>query len=101
MAVVVTDNCESCRFTECIKVCPVACFHGDEKMVYIDASVCIDCCACIPACPVQAIYLEDDLAEDKKIWLEVNRERCAVLPLVTRSSDPLPSAADKRAALGF
>ncbi|HYC46480.1 MAG TPA: 4Fe-4S binding protein [Burkholderiales bacterium] len=101
MAVVVTDNCEACRFTECVGVCPVACFHGDEQMVYIDPDVCIDCCACIPACPVQAIYLEDDLPDDKKVWLDLNRERAAVLPLVTRASEPLPTAEAKRAALGF
>lgn len=101
MTAVVTDNCETCRFTECIKVCPVACFHGDDQMVYIDGSVCIDCCACIPVCPVQAIYLEGDLPDDKKSWLDVNCERSAALPLITRSSDPLPTAAAKRAALGF
>lgn len=101
MTIVVTDNCEACRFTECVKVCPVACFHGDDKMLYIDSGVCIDCCACIPACPVQAIYLEDDLPPEKTKWLDINRERAAALPLVTKPGDPLPTAAAKRAALGF
>lgn len=36
MTVVVTDNCQLCRFTQCVTVCPVACFHGDETMLYID-----------------------------------------------------------------
>ncbi|MCC7486186.1 MAG: ferredoxin family protein [Burkholderiales bacterium] len=101
MAVIVTDNCEGCRFTECVKVCPVACFHGDERMVYIDSDACIDCCACIPVCPVQAIYLENDLPPEKAEWIGINRERAAVLPLVTEGADPLPTAAAKRAALGF
>ena len=101
MAVVVTDNCQMCRFTECVKVCPVACFHGDDEMVYIDNSVCIDCCACIPACPVQAIFSEDDCPVEKRNWIEINRERSAVLPVITQSVDPLPTAAEKRAALGF
>src|SRR5688500_18543735 len=101
MAVVDTDHCEACRFTECVKVCPVACFPTDETMLYIDSSTCIDCCACIPACPVQAIYLEDDLPAYKVQWLELNRERSAVLPLITKSDEPLPTAPAKRAALGF
>jgi ferredoxin len=43
MTYVVTDNCQRCRFTDCVTVCPVACFHGDEAMLYIDNEVCIDC----------------------------------------------------------
>ena len=101
MTAVVTDNCELCRFTECVQVCPVACFHGDDRMLYIDSSVCIDCCACIPPCPVQAIYLDNDLPPEKIKWIDINLERCAVLPLVSKASEPLPTAADKRAALGF
>lgn len=101
MTIIVTDNCELCRYTECLQVCPVACFHGDEKMLYIDSGVCIDCCACIPVCPVQAIYMDGDLPPDKVKWIDINRERCAVLPGVTRPAEPLPTAAGKRAALGF
>lgn len=101
MTAVVTDNCELCRFTECVQVCPVACFHGDDRMLYIDSSVCIDCCACIPPCPVQAIYLDSDLPAEQKQWIVLNQERSAVLPLITKPLDPLPTAAEKRAALGF
>ena len=101
MTAVVTDNCQSCRFTECVGVCPVACFHGDHMMVYIDPNVCIDCCACIPVCPVQAIYIEDDLPSELVHWKQINRERSVVLPQFTASTEPLPTAAEKRAALGF
>ncbi len=101
MTAVVTDNCEACRFTECVKVCPVSCFHADENMVFIDADACIDCCACIPACPVQAIYMDYDLPPEKGEWLETNRTRAAALPPISRPADPLPTAQDKRASLGF
>lgn len=101
MSIIVTDNCELCRFTECVKVCPVSCFHHDDKMVYIDSNVCIDCCACIPVCPVQAIYSEDDLPPEKMKWVQINQEKAGVLPVVTKPMDPLPTAAAKRAALGF
>ena len=56
MTFVVTDNCKGCRFTDCVAVCPVDCFHGDDDMLYIDPAECIDCGACVPACPVTAIY---------------------------------------------
>jgi len=101
MTAVVTDNCEACRFTECVKVCPVSCFHGDETMLFIDGDVCIDCCACIPACPVQAIYMDYDLPSEKSEWLAANRTRAAELPLVARPAEPLATAQEKRASLGF
>lgn len=101
MTIVVTDNCQGCRFTECVAVCPVACFHADERMVYIDSSVCIDCMACIAACPVQAIYQDGDLPEEKLQWIEVNRERSQLLPAILRKSEPLPAAEERRVALGF
>ena len=62
MTHVVTDNCRGCRYTDCVASCPVACFHVNEVRVYIDPAVCIDCSACIPACPVHAIVEEFDLA---------------------------------------
>lgn len=101
MTVVVTDNCRGCRFTECVTVCPVSCFHMDEEMVYIDNDVCIDCLACIPVCPVEAIYDEDDLPEDMEHWVEINERRAKELPVVSTQQDPLPSAEERRAALGF
>ena len=61
MPFVVTDNCVGCRFTYCVSVCPVDCFHGDEQMLYIDPGVCIDCGACEPQCPVHAIDMVDTI----------------------------------------
>ena len=56
MTFVVTSNCHGCRYTDCVLVCPVDCFHGDQDMLYIDPDVCIDCGACEPECPNTAIY---------------------------------------------
>jgi ferredoxin len=70
-------------------------------MVYIDAAACIDCCACIPVCPVQAIYQEEDLPAEKRKWVDINKEKSKILPLITASTDPLPTAQAKRAALGY
>jgi ferredoxin len=101
MTVVVTDNCEGCRFTECVKVCPVSCFHSGDTMVYVDPNTCVDCAACIPVCPVQAIYFQEDLPIEKLHWLADNERRSADLPVISKPTDPLPTAAGKRAALGF
>jgi len=101
MTTVVTGNCQGCRFTDCVTVCPVACFHGDEEMLYIDNEVCIDCGACIPECPVQAIYEESDLPEDLVHWVAINAERAPNLPVIEDKQEPLPGAEERRAALGY
>ena len=101
LTVVVTDNCMGCRFTECVSVCPVACFHGDEQMLYIDRDVCIDCGSCIPVCPVSAIYDLIDLPSEKAAWDGINRERAPKHPVVDCKMAPLPGAVGRRTALGF
>lgn len=101
MAIVVTDNCKLCRFTECVAVCPVACFHADDDMVYIDNDACIDCRACIPVCPVQAIHEADSLSEDKQRWIVINAEKSKLLPVIDQKQTPLPTAEARRAELGF
>jgi ferredoxin len=101
MTIVVTENCRLCRFTECVSVCPVACFHADDEMVYIDNDTCIDCRACIPVCPVKAILAEDDLAPGQAIWVSINAEKSRVLPVVDLKQDPLPTADQRRAELGY
>ena len=100
MTTVVTDNCERCRFTDCVTVCPVSCFHGDDTMLYIDPVVCIDCSACISKCPVDAIY-EDPIPEDKQQWIQINAARAPSLPLVEAKQDPYPGAEERKKQLGF
>lgn len=101
MTTVVTDNCRLCRFTDCVTVCPVDCFHGDDEMLYIDPEVCIDCGACISECPVQAIFEEPDLPEDKREWIAINAEKAPLLPVIDEKQEPLPTAEKRKAELGF
>ncbi len=102
MAYVVTSNCNGCRFTDCVDVCPVDCFYGDDKMLYIHPDECIDCGACEPACPVSAIYPEEDVPADEEKWIQINADKCEEdLDNVTEPSDPLPGAEDRKAELGF
>ena len=100
MTTIVTENCKRCRFTDCVTVCPVSCFHGDEEMLYIDPEECIDCGACIPKCPVEAIY-EDPIPEDMEHWIEVNEERALMFPVIQDQQDPYPGAEERKAQLGF
>lgn len=101
MTHVVTDHCQGCRFTDCVASCPVACFHGDEHRVYIDPAVCIDCGACIPACPVRAVVEEFDLAEDQLHCIGLNADAAARLPVLRAKSAPLAGADERRRALGY
>ncbi len=101
MTHVVTDNCHLCRFTDCVAVCPVECFHADEERTYIDPEVCIDCGACIPACPVHAIYDALDMPDHQRHWTGVNAEQCQVLPVISDKQEPLPGAHERKAALGY
>ena len=63
MAYVVTAPCHGCKYTDCVVVCPCECFHEGEQMLYIDPEECIDCGACLPECPVEAIFYEEDVPE--------------------------------------
>lgn len=101
MTFVVTDNCRGCRYTDCVAVCPVDCFHGDHEMLYIDPLRCIDCGACIPECPVEAIFEEGTVPHDQVHWLSINAERAAHLPVVNARQNPLPSAPARARALGL
>lgn len=99
MPYVVTDLCSGCRFTECVSVCPVECFHIDDAMTYIDPESCIDCGGCVPACPVGAITAAHQLPPDKREWAEINRRRAGETPVITARLAPLPGAEERRRAL--
>ena len=58
MAHVVTNKCVNCKFTDCVEVCPVACFYEMDNQLVIHPDDCIDCTACVAECPVEAIYAE-------------------------------------------
>lgn len=88
MAIVVTDKCMGCRHTECVTVCPVSCFHGDDRMLYIDPNSCIECQACVPVCPAQAIFDEADLPQEYLTWVAINAERAAILPVIEEKQIP-------------
>lgn len=101
MTTLVTDNCQRCRFTECVTSCPVGAFHGGEDMLFINPDVCVDCGACITKCPVQAIYEDLDLPDELDEWIEINERQSKSLPKITAKQPPYKEAEDRRKILGF
>lgn len=92
MTFVVTEQCIKCKFTDCVEVCPVDCFHEGPNFLVIDPDVCIDCALCVPECPVDAIYEEDDLPAEMLDFIEINAELSKVWPELSEAKDPLPNA---------
>jgi ferredoxin len=76
---VVTEPCRDCKYTDCVTVCPVDCFYQDERMLYIDPVECIGCEACIPECPVEAIFAKEYVPAKWQEYIELNAERSAAL----------------------
>ena len=94
MTFVVTESCIKCKYTDCVDVCPVACFHEGPNFLVINPEECIDCAMCEPECPVDAILSEDDLPEDQTEFLEINEELSTQWPVLTVRKDPPDDAAE-------
>jgi ferredoxin len=92
MAFVVTEACIKCKYTDCVDVCPVACFHEGENMLAIDPDECIDCGVCVDECPVNAIFSEDEVPADMKHYIELNAKFAKDWPSIEEGKDPLDSA---------
>jgi ferredoxin len=75
MTYVITTPCIDVMDQSCVEVCPVDCIHFDEdgdRMLFINPDECIDCGACEPACPVTAIFAEDDVPSDQAEFTALN-----------------------------
>ena len=92
MTHIVTESCIKCRYTDCVDVCPVDCFRKGPNFLVIDPDECIDCAVCIPECPVEAIYAEEDVPEDQKEFIEINAELSKTWPSITRAESHLDDA---------
>lgn len=93
MAYVVTEPCFGCKYTDCVVVCPCECFHEGERMLYIDPEECINCDACVPECPVEAIFHEENVPSQWREFIKLNAEMALVTPSITEKKAPL---ADRR-----
>jgi len=94
MTFVVTENCIKCKYTDCVDVCPVDCFHEGPNFLVIDPDECIDCTLCEPECPAEAIFSEDDLPDDQSEFVQINEELAKVWPVISEKKDQLDDAED-------
>jgi ferredoxin len=91
---VVCEPCRDCKYTDCVAVCPCDCFYEDGRMLYIDPETCIDCEACVPECPVEAIHHDSRVPAAWIEFIELNASRIRNLKAspdanVTERKEPL------------
>ncbi len=87
MTFIVTEDCIKCKYTDCVEVCPVDCFHEGPNFLVIDPEECIDCTLCEPECPVEAIVSEDEIPVGQEHYLELNAELSRDWPVITEMKD--------------
>jgi ferredoxin len=76
MTYVITEACIGTKDASCVEACPVDCIHSTDAdpQYYIDPDTCIDCGACEPVCPVNAIYVESDVPAEYKQYIQINAD---------------------------
>ena len=93
MTYVVTESCIKCKYTDCVTVCPVDCFHEGPNFLVINPEECIDCSLCVDECPVRAIFAEEDVPDDQKSFIEINARLAEQWPVID-AVKPAPEDAD-------
>ncbi len=93
MTYVVTENCIRCKYTDCVEVCPVDCFHEGPNFLVIDPEECIDCNLCVAECPAEAIFPEDDVPDSQRGFIALNAELAKLWPAITEKK-AAPADAD-------
>ncbi|MFK7820886.1 MAG: 4Fe-4S binding protein [Planctomycetaceae bacterium] len=88
---VITEPCFNCKYTDCVVVCPVDCFYEGESMLFIHPDECIDCGACAPECPTEAIFSMEEVPEKWAEYIQLNAEMAPKCPNITERKPPLVS----------
>jgi ferredoxin len=84
MTYVVVEPCVDCKYTDCAAVCPVEAFHELPDRLYINADTCIDCDACVPECPVEAIFADNNVPENYAHWTQINIDEAPNYPVLSQ-----------------
>ena len=74
MTYIITLPCVDVKDLACVEECPVDCIYEGNRMLYIQPEECVDCGACEPVCPVEAIFYEDDVPDEYEEYYDVNIE---------------------------
>ena len=72
MTHVVTSACMNHKYQDCVAVCPVEAFRELDTYLVIDPDECIDCGACVPECPVEAIFADTDVPDEEEEWIDTD-----------------------------
>ena len=91
MTHVVTSACMNHKYQDCVAVCPVEAFRELDTYLVIDPDECIDCGACVPECPVEAIFADTDVPDEEEEWIEKNEVEAADAPIAEGDSPVLGS----------
>src|SRR4029077_15713968 len=73
MAYVIAEPCVDVHDRACVDECPVDCIYDGTRKSYIQPDECVDCGACEPVCPVPAIFLDEDLPEEWRVYATIER----------------------------
>ncbi len=92
MTFVVTESCINCKYTDCVDVCPVDAFREGPNFLAIDPDDCIDCAVCVPECPVNAIFAEEDVPTHQLRFTPLNAELAREWRTITKRKAALPEA---------
>ena len=74
MTYVICEPCVKCKYGDCVEVCPVDCIYEGDDMLYINPDECIDCDACVRACPAEAIFIDDEVPEQWTSFIQINAD---------------------------
>ncbi|MFE2266626.1 ferredoxin [Streptomyces griseosporeus] len=80
MTYVIAQPCVDLKDKACVDECPVDCIYEGPRKMYINPDECVDCGACEPVCPVEAIFYEDSLPDELSEYVTVDREFFAADP---------------------
>jgi len=94
MTYVVMEDCIKCKYTDCVEVCPVECFHEGTNMLVINPDECIDCDLCVDECPIEAIVPDTGLPDDQQHMLALNEALSQIWPIIDEMKDAPDDADD-------
>lgn len=92
MTYLVTERCIRCKYTDCVAVCPTDAFREGPNFLAIDPDDCIDGGLCVPECPVEAIFDENNVPPNQNCFVELNKELALDWNSIYRPKLPLPDA---------
>ncbi len=92
MTFVVTESCIKCKYTHCVDVCPTDAFRDGPNFLAIDPDDCIDCHLCVPECPVDAIFADEDVPKELVHFTALNAELARIWKPIYFMREALPDA---------